>query len=112
MSSPSFRKLSVAFETEEELRRVFDSGLAVGALFVPTYRDLPPGSAVKVTLGLPFAKGKLLVAGEVVAVLSGAMSKAGATPGLSILLAERGDALRKRLEQERHPGRDDAAGGS
>lgn len=99
MSSGSLQELRVAFETEEELRAVFESELVVGALFVPTSREFPVGAAVEVRLGLSFVGEELSIEGKVIGVLPDAMAQAGATPGLSLLLDERGETLRKRLEQ-------------
>ena len=93
------RGFCVAFKTEKELHDAYVRDLAQGAVFVPSRAGAEPGTPVDLELDLAFAGQRLFLAGEVVGLVSAAMARAGATPGVSVLLAERGEALRRRLEE-------------
>ena len=99
MSSESPRQLRVEFKTEQEFRDVYERDLALGAMFVPSDAELAPGQAVELTLALGFADSELACSGEVVAAISPEMTQAGVTPGISVLLSDRGAGLRKLLEE-------------
>jgi hypothetical protein len=99
VSSESPRELRVEFESEKEFRDVYERDLALGAVFVSSELEIPQGEAVEVKLALGFADTELTCSGEVVGVVSQDMTRAGATPGVSVLLSERGAALRKLLEE-------------
>ena len=93
------RGFCVAFKTEKELHDAYVRDLAHGAVFVPSRAGAEPGTPVELEFDLAFAGQRLSLAGEVVGLVSAAMARAGATPGVSVLLAERGEALRRRLEE-------------
>lgn len=99
MSTVSPIQLCVAFETERELRDAYAQDLAHGALFVPTREPAEPGTPVECKLELAFVGTCLTIPGEIVGVVPAAMAWTGAIPGASVLLAERGAPLRKRLEE-------------
>ena len=92
-------QLSLAFESERELRDAYDGDLAHGAIFMPTRESLEPGMLVECKLDMTFGGTCLSIPGEIVGVIPAAMARAGAVPGASVLLDERGTTLRKRLEQ-------------
>lgn len=94
----SEERLFVAFASSEELCDAFERELAHGALFVPTLAALPAGRQVKVTLLFKFCGAQLDLAGEVVTALPPQISRAGATPGLSVQLAEPLQKFRERIE--------------
>jgi Tfp pilus assembly protein PilZ len=89
----------VSWATPEEFREAYARDLIHGALFVPTRQPCAPGDAVRVTLQLAFCAGRLDLDAEVVTAVSPAMSRTGATPGVSVRIAEPVGELRRRLEQ-------------
>ena len=92
------RRLFVAFASSGELCDAFERELAHGALFVPTMAALPTGRQVRVTLLFEFCGSQLDLEGEVVTVLPPEIARAGATPGLSVQVAESLGDLRGRIE--------------
>ena len=91
-------RLFVAFASSGELCDAFEHELAHGALFVPTMAALPAGRQVKVTLLFKFCDSQLDLEGEVVTALPPEITRAGATPGLSVQVAESLGDLRGRIE--------------
>ncbi len=94
----SEERLFVAFASSEELCDAFERELAHGALFVPTLAALPAGRQVKVTLLFKFCGAQLDLDGEVVTALPPDITHTGATPGLSVQMAEPLDRFRERIE--------------
>jgi len=91
--------LRASWSTPEEFRQIYLRDLAHGALFVPTRREYAAGDAVRVALEFPFCAGLLEFDAEVVGVVSRAMARAGATPGISVQPREPVGDLRRRLEK-------------
>lgn len=98
VSTPMLQ-LSLAFESERELRDAYGGDLGHGAIFMPTREALEPGMVVECKLDMTFGGTCLSIPGEVVGVIPAAMARTGAVPGASVLLDERGATLRRRLEE-------------